>query len=376
MNMHKFTVILLLIIYSLSTKAQLVKVIEQNKLYKTLLDTSAKDKKVLKFALPYASYDPETSLAFGFNLNLVFKTDSINTRSSNVYFNIGYSFKKQFTFLLSHSVFSKNEKWLFIGRASYLDFSVNIYQIGNRTPAESAELIESNGFLFYQKILKKLRKGLFLGLQYRYHTLQNIYTSNDLGWFNTAKPLGYNNFKISGLGVNLKIDTRNNTQTTTQGIYFDVSSYFYSKHLGSEFEFNTLDLDFRVFTQPFGQSKAVWAFWVYNSFSSGEVIWKELPQTGVYGTTRGYVKGRYRSDYFQAYETEVRMPLWWRFWAVSFAGISSVSSKKEFPKKWNPNVGIGLRFLLKNTEQIFTGIDYAWGIEKNRGIYIRLGQAF
>ena len=374
--MRKILISLCLMLSVQLTQAQLLRVIEQNKLYQTLLDTSSKNKKILTFALPYATYDPETSFAFGFNLSLVFKTDSVLTRSSSINFNIGYSLKKQFSFLLSHIIFSKKEEWLFIGRANYLDFPLTIYQTGNRTPWESEEMILSNGFLFYQKILKKLHKGLFLGLQYRSYNLQNINSINQNSWLIQTKPLGYAGFKLRGLGANVKIDTRNNTQTTTNGIYLDISTYFYSKKWQSQFESETFDIDFRAFTQPFRHKKTVWAFWIYNSFSKGNVVWAELPHNGVLGTTRGYVKGRYRSDYFLAYETELRMPLWWRFWGITFAGISTVSENKVFPQKWNPSAGIGIRFLLKNTEQIFTGADFAWGADKNKGIYLRLGQAF
>jgi len=359
-----------------NSNAQFFSALEQNKIYKTFLDTSSKNKRVLKFLLPYFTLDPQTSVAFGFNMNFIFKTDTLNSRASNVYFNSSYSLKKQLSLLITHTVFSKNENWLFKGRINYLDFPLTVYQIGNRTQPESAEIIYSQGFLWYQKILRTIAPSVFLGLQYRIYFMQNIHSQYSTAWFETTKPLGYSDFLISGLGLNLRFDNRNNTQTTTKGLFLDVSLYDYQKSWGSEYNFGTLDVDFRYFRPLFKNKKPIWAFWSYQSYSYGQVVWQELPQTGLFGTTRGYVKGRYRDDYFLAFENELRFPLFWRFWGVSFLGISTVQKNKVFPKKWNPSGGLGLRFLLKNKEQIFTGIDFAWGVQQNKGIYMRLGQAF
>jgi len=368
--------IFIVLFVNFSAKAQLKEKLNQTKLFTQILDTSSHNRRIVFFPSPFISLSPETSWAFGLNVNSVFKLDTLSSHYSSIYVSTGYSLKKQFTTLLSHSIFLKNDGWFLKGRISYLDFPLMIYEIGNRSLKEDGEKIFSNGFLTYQKVLRKIAPKTYLGLQYRFYRLIEVKALNEAGWFMDYQPKGYDGFSLSGLGFNFHVDTRNNTHAPHKGVFFDVSYYNYNERIKSSHSFTTLDFDLRIFTRPFTGKSTILAFWIYNSFSQGDVVWSELPQTGVYGSTRGYMKGRYRDDYFLAYEMELRTPLWWRFWGVGFAGISTVAKNGKKPEFWNPSGGLGLRFLLKNKEQLYTGVDFAWGVDRNKGIYARLGQAF
>ena len=78
---------------------------------------------------------------------------------------------------------------------------------------------------------------------------------------------------------------------------------------------------------------------------------------------RGYYLGRYRDKILMTFQAEYRIPAWWRFGLVGFAGVGDVASKfaKFKLADFKYSVGAGLRFLLDPKEGTCLRADFGFG---------------
>jgi len=102
-----------------------------------------------------------------------------------------------------------------------------------------------------------------------------------------------------------------------------------------------------------------------------------LGDSGKQNLMRGYYRGRYRDKNIIVFQTEYRIPLWWRFGAVAFIGVGNVASAFDMfkIKTVKYSYGAGLRFQLDDKEKINLRIDIGFGKETS-GFYFTIGEAF
>jgi len=78
-----------------------------------------------------------------------------------------------------------------------------------------------------------------------------------------------------------------------------------------------------------------------------------------------------------AMQAEYRMPLFWRFGAVAFAGVGGIAPGIDQlgDSTVLPSAGVGLRFAASKTYRVNVSLDAAWGKDSS-AVYFYIGEAF
>jgi hypothetical protein len=154
--------------------------------------------------------------------------------------------------------------------------------------------------------------------------------------------------------------------------------------MGSDNNWQSLLLELRKYIPVSPSKRNVLAIWSYNwlTLGGGKPPYLLLPSTGwddFYNTGRGYIQGRYRGRDMLYLETEYRFDVTHNglLGAVVFANAQSFS--REITKQLSviaPGAGVGLRLRINKFSGANLCIDYGFGTEGSRGIFVNLGEVF
>lgn len=334
----------------------------------TFQDTSGQDsiKRVKILPVPTVGYSPETSTYVGavtlFTFNLF--NDSL-TRTSNAKLEFNYTWNKQLILNTEWNYFFKEEKWFTKGKLQYSDYPDFYYGVGSNTPESNKLLFNSKRIVFEANILKKLGSKFFLGPNVRYFNYYNVgYT----GLPSYPELIDNNTF---GFGITLLRDTRDNLLTPEKGFYFNFNAgYNFSK---SDYAQTTIDLRF----YKTWAEKLTWANRIIGQNTFGTPPFYDYAFLGGDQFVRGYNYGRYRDKNLISWQTEFRLPLFWRIGMAAFGGFSNLYNSNNLSlNNTKPNYGLGLRFLVDKRDKTNLRLDYAVGNGGNSGFYISFGESF
>ncbi|WP_044226822.1 BamA/TamA family outer membrane protein [Flammeovirga pacifica] len=351
------------------------------------IDLSAKDTVYKKqiTAFPYPAYAQETSWEFGVLSVFQFKMPdaTFGTRPSNATFIGFYTLENQLRLKLEHTIFTKNEDWLFEGTWEHSKYPEKYYGIGSNSSADDEQLVDWSKIDFRQQILKKLSDKMFLGVQLRYANYWDISlgpkkdgTPGDV----TTLP-GYEGGSVSGLGSTYKWDTRDLVLSPSKGFFIEGRFEVYHKYLGSDYDFNVLTLDLRKYFDLSKEKEgtSVLAFQGLTKQTFGELTpFREMALMGGLNMMRGVYEGRYRDQKMIAAQTEFRQYLFWRIGMTAFLATANVFDEygNFTGQDFKIAGGGGLRFLINKKDKASIRVDYGIGPEKSSGLYLTFGEAF
>lgn len=328
--------------------------------------------------LPIIISDPFVGLGYGLLTNVNYVLGPMETtRFSNTQAYILKTTNGQFAAQLNHQIFLKDEKWIVQGKLQYLDWPENVYGLGANTIEDnSKELVSYKALDFEERVLYKLKKYHFLGVQYKLYSASDVKSDSGITKIYSNGAIGYNSFTASGLGVHYIYDSRDNVQNAFKGKYIELAVNPYAQFMGSTQNWTNLRLDARTYYQ----FKTTRTMVIANRFIAeqaiGDAPYMIMPQTGRLFTTRAYVQGRYRGKLFLAYEAELRAHLWRFIGGVAFAGANTVSEPNGEIKYFNPSAGAGLRFNINKAQRTNIRVDYAVGTNSNSGLYFHITEVF
>jgi outer membrane protein assembly factor BamA len=323
-------------------------------------------KKVKILPVPTIGYSPETKTYIGvvslFTFNLY--NDTI-TRTSNAKVEINYTWNKQLILETEWNYFFKDEKWFTKGKMSYSSYPDYYYGVGTNTPDSNKLLYNSNRIVFEVSVLKKVGRKFFTGANVKYLNYQNV---NYIGSHSYSELTDHSTF---GVGYTLLSDSRDNLLTPTKGFYFNLNvGYNFSEQ-----NYGEASVDLRHY-KTWGD-KYTWANRLINEFNFGTPAFYDYAFLGGDKFVRGYNYGRYRDKNLTSFQTEIRLPLIWRFGMAAFGGLSNLYNSSNLNlKETKPNYGLGLRFLVDKHDKTNLRLDYAIGGEGNTGFYISFGESF
>jgi outer membrane protein assembly factor BamA len=341
-------------------------------------DTLRQEKTGLMFA-PILFYTPDTRWSAGAAglsaFRLKGKTDSIaDTRMSYLKFLGIYTLNKQFDSEMSWNVFTPRERYLFKGEVRFRSFPDRFYGIGNQTIEANKEMYAYNLFRFNTLFLKKFGKNFFAGLDYEFEKEYNFnYQEN--GVLESGSVFGYNGGLGSAIGIVALHDNRDNILNAYSGWYGELSSYYFTRWLGSTFTFLKINGNLKKFVEL--QPRHVLAFQLKTRSTFGQTPFLDMATLGGDDILRGYASNRFRDHHFFATQLEYRFPLFWRFGMVAFAGGGDVFSRPQDLSWRNMKYagGIGFRFLVNAAERINGRIDFSYGAE-GFNFYFGVSEAF
>lgn len=330
--------------------------------------------KNLRFiANPIIQNSPETGLKLGVAANYFFHPhgDTLS-RTSNAYLQVAYTTRNQFIFEPIWNIFTRHETWILRGRAGFLDFYDQYWEIGPLSDASSLRYLRYRREYLNGKVLRNLGQSYFAGVHLRY---SHLYA---MQW-NSAIPevQGNTGSWIGGFGPNFQIDRRDNPFSPQKGYYLDVYlNRFFDWHPRA-FSFNEYQFDFRYYL-PTGLPQRVLALQAFGLFTDGSAPFRELPRLGSAFMMRGFFEGRYRDRQHVAVQAEWRQPLWKRLHGSVFLAAGEVAPQLHAFRTEALKVsgGAGLRLLLNPKDHVFARFDLAFNNEGGYGFCIRINDAF
>ncbi|TAE89525.1 MAG: hypothetical protein EAY81_02205 [Bacteroidetes bacterium] len=318
-------------------------------------DTTSKPNYLL---YPTIAYTPETKWEFGLvNVVLFYAKNDKRNRLSEINSFTFYTQQRQYGIWLDHAIYGNKDKYFFLGKVRFQYFPLKYYGIGNQAPKDNPEVINSFSLQIRERVLKQIRKHLFVGIEFDYQNLYQVEFKNTNP--KIALPLGYRNER--------------------KAVFAELAYLNYGKVLPSDFSFQSFQFEGRYFRKGFTKDQVA-AFQVLGQFNSGNMPFNQLALMGGEMMMRGYYLGRFRDKNYLAAQAEYRFlpfPFSKRLGGALFAAIGSVEPKvKDFSLyDIKPSGGFGLKYLVFKSKDIYLRGDIAFTRE-GRGFYLFIGEAF
>ena len=338
-------------------------------------DTTSKPNYLL---YPTIAFTPETKWEFGMvNVVLFYAKNDKRNRLSEVNSFTFYTQQRQYGIWLDHAIYGNKDKYFFLGKVRFQYFPLKYYGIGNQAPKENPEVINSFSLQVRERVLKQIRKHLFIGIEFDYQNLYQVEIKNANP--KIALPLGYRGSANTGLGAGIVYDSRHNVLNERNAVFAELAYLNYGKVLPSDFSFQSFQLEGRYFRKGFTKDQVA-AFQVLGQFNSGDIPFNQLALMGGETMMRGYYLGRFRDKNYLAAQAEYRFlpfPFSKRLGGAVFAAIGSVEPRVTDFSLYDikPSGGFGLKYLVFKSKDIYLRGDIAFTRE-GRGFYLFIGEAF
>ncbi|HKF46666.1 MAG TPA: hypothetical protein VKB38_04860 [Terracidiphilus sp.] len=219
------------------------------------------------------------------------------------------------------------------------------------------------------RYLLRVKHDWFAGAQFNAANYQvlGVTPEDDL----VLETLGVRPLSSAALGAVAMHDSRDNEDMPKGGWYLNLNSLAYREALGGANSYDAYRGDFKIFV-PNGGSRVL-AVRQFNWFSI------DAPTSGQSTVIlRGYKFGQYLAPYMSSLEAEERLLFGHRWGATLFGGIAGLygTSLTPLERQTFPMGGGGLQFILKPDKHLLVSLEYAQGIQENRGLYLKLGYAW
>jgi hypothetical protein len=331
-----------------------------------------RDKKLEVRIVPVLAYAPETGFLGGIGVLTPFKcSPDSSTKHSLVAAFVAYSQYKQYYYYMPYQLYTKNNNYYLEGEADYYKYSYYYWGIGEvRVPKELYNVSYPKIFL---NAFRKIVPNFYIGLDYYYEN--DVMGATQAGGSLAADTiLGSKGSIISGGGLDLLYDTRDNIFFPKHGWYIKGVSYFNVSQLGSTYNFERVVTDvswYHELARP-----VVLALTQHNQFSWGNVPFNQLALIGGSKQIRGYYQGYYRDDALSYVQGETRINLIGRIGFVAFGTMAFFGNYHTFPESPAPVFaeGIGLRYNYEKKEHINLRADIGYGTTIE--YYLTIQEAF
>jgi hypothetical protein len=279
-------------------------------------------------------------------------------------------------------MWSKNNRFNFVGDWCFLKYPQDTYGIGSKTNLDDGYTVDYNYVRFYQFVLTKIKNELYAGLGVQYDNHWKI-KEKDPPANTDFEKYGVSRSSISsGLALNVLYNTRRNILNPEGGtVYMNAIVRQNVGWLGSNSNWSSAIIDLRKYISV-GNNGNVLAFWNYDWLTlNGNPPYLDLPSNGwdTYGNTgRGYAQNRYRGKNMLYAEGEFRFGITRNklIGATVFANAASYTNLQNKFDGITPGAGVGLRVMFNKFSQTHVAIDYAVGKGGSRGIFLNLGEFF
>ena len=334
--------------------------------------------------IPAVGYTLTSGFVGNLSGNLIFRT-SPEARISSITTSVAYTSKKQFTVPIESTIWSKKGGYVFIGDYRFYLYQQSTYGLGSNSNFANDDLMKFNFIRFYEIVLKQITGNLYAGGGYIFDYHGHI---SDKGNIN-GTPSDYSAYGpathaiSSGLTLNGLFDSRDNAINPSKGSYAALQ-YRDSYHIfGSTEGWRSLIVDLRHYINFPDGSDNVLALWNYDwLILSGKPSYLDLPATAwdsYSATGRGYIQGRFRGAQMVYLEAEYRYRISANglFGGVIFVNAQSFSGAPGTPlQSVQPAFGPGLRIKLNKVSKTNVSIDYGFGTEGSRGLFVCVGELF
>ncbi len=337
------------------------------------------------FVFPTFGGNPAVGFAVGALANLTnFWGDPATTPLSSMIVSTSFTTERQVLLVARSDLYAPNDTWHLVGDWRFYRFNERTHGLGSDQPELPSAEVNYDWYRLHQTAYRPVGLGLEIGVGYHLDVHGNIRLADEQQTTPLPVPdTDSETTRSSGLSVNLVFDTRDHPISPDRGLLGRASYMFYRTGLGSDTDWDSLQLDGRAFQRLPGARRQTVALWATAWLTrAGEPPYFDLPSVGwdMYGrTARGYRAGRFRGRSWVYTELEYRTEVT-RNGLIGVVGFLNASTLSDFEtrdfQRWQPGGGLGLRVKLDKDRRSNVAIDFAWGREGSKGLYLSLNEAF
>lgn len=335
--------------------------------------------------IPYGGYTLSTGFVADISGNVGFYTSASHKENySIIAADLSYDTKTQKIFLTRSEIWAVKNNYKIVSDLRFEEYPTDTYGLGTSATFATDNDINFYYVRIYETLLKRVGNDFYAGLGYNldYHYditamgNQNNTVSDFEKYGQTSRSTS------SGFNADILYDNRKNPLNPIGGIYASVIFRENSTLMGSNSNWQSLQVDFRKYFRLSSTSNNMFAIWSMAAFTSGHVPYLDLPATGgdMYNNSgRGYAVGRYRGRNELYLEGEYRFAITKNglLGAVIFANGESFSEFKDNTfQTIAPAAGTGLRIKLNKHSNSNICIDYGIGTGGSHGFFVNLGEVF
>jgi len=262
----------------------------------------------------------------------------------------------------------KEDTWRFTGVAAYLDLKLGLIPPDSENNDEKSVDWLVKGSFFQGRISRKLWGDWYLGLSARYLDIsQAIDLDIEEDGFNIES-----NIRAPGVGVHLDFDSRDLPSNAYQGRYLELKAIASHQSNSEADSYQSYHARFRSY-HPLRDS-LVLAWEINGCARSGQVPLWDTCRLGLRGFPATDYLGK-QSLYAQA---ELRWRIYKRWGMVGFAGAGRVNDTfgRRGEDETIPSYGLGIRFMVLESQRINVRVDYARSDKGNEAWYLSVTEAF
>jgi len=325
------------------------------------------------FPLPILFYTPETGIAGGAAVMYLYRERS-STRASSITGDVIYTQKKQIIVEVGGDQYFGQGDYRLLSNLSFQKYPSKFFGIGNHTSSQDEEQYTPQSFVLRAVLYRNFYARFNIGPIIRFESA-SMKETIPTGLLATGTISGSKGGISAGLGLAANWDSRDNTFSAHSGSFYQVTGLFYRSAFGSDYTYTDIQIDARNFFE-IGRTHVL-AVQAGGQIIEGLPPLQSLAKFGGMSLLRGYFDGRYRDKNGIALQVEYRLPVWWRFGMVGFAGIAQVADQINhfgFNRFWFAG-GVGLRFFWNPQERISLRLDYGIG-NNSAGMYVTVTEAF
>jgi len=326
--------------------------------------------------LPIFFYTPETGFAGGAAVLVFYRADRADrqARPSTVTMDIIYTQKKQIIAEFNPDIYLNKGLYRLTGSIIFIKYPQKFFGIGNSTPDRFEESYSSRAFRVTADAVRRVSAEVSAGVSLFYET-RSLSEFRPSGLLEPGTILGSRGGTTVGAGIVVQWDTRDNIFAPTEGRYYQLSVRSSHLKLGSDFDFTRVALDMREYLHM--TETTVLAIQALVTLINGSAPFHKLAALGGQSMMRGYYEGRYLDNKLLAGQVEYRIPIFWRFGAVAFAGAGDVAStmSRFNLRDLKPSYGFGIRYVFNPDEKLSLRLDFGFG-RNTSGVYITAAEAF
>jgi outer membrane protein assembly factor BamA len=345
---------------------------------------------------PVIGSKPSSGVLFGAAGNVAFyRRDPSTTRISSMVASVTFSTKKQTSITNRFTMFSRENRWRHEGDHRFQWTSLDTYGLG--TSADTSVGVQANFdfFRIYQTSYYRLRPGLYAGagLYFDNHTSVGPSEGEEPQWtespyvtYSQAHGLPLDAQIAAGTSLDLLWDNRDSFINADRG-WLAKASYrtLFDGFLGGDSSWQKLNLDLRTYVSLSRDRRHKIAFWAYTDLVVGGVApFFDLPSTAgdAYGrSARGYAEGQFRGEKLAYGEVEYRGTLTRNglLGMVAFLNTTTVTNLDNDERLFDSFAtggGAGFRLLINKRSKTNLCLDFGFGKQGSRGVYVAVQEAF